>query len=113
MSNNLFRSLGLVGAVAIIPAASAALAAVDVDTYRELDHFMSVFERVRADYVEQVDDKTLIRGAIDGMLAALDPHSASFDRLIFHRYSLPTSNAGEVSRCSYWRNKARSRAMCG
>jgi carboxyl-terminal processing protease len=79
MANNLFRSLGLVGAVAIVPAASAALAAVDVDTYRELDHFMSVFERVRADYVEQVDDKTLIRGAIDGMLSSLDPHSSFLD----------------------------------
>ncbi|HEY0113947.1 MAG TPA: S41 family peptidase [Allosphingosinicella sp.] len=79
MANNLFRSLGLVGAVAVIPAASAALAAVDVNTYRELDHFMNVFERVRADYVEQVDEKTLIRGAIDGMLASLDPHSGFLD----------------------------------
>ena len=36
---------------------------------------MSVFERVRANYVDKVDDHTLIKGAIDGMLAALDPHS--------------------------------------
>ncbi|MGA9582947.1 MAG: S41 family peptidase [Allosphingosinicella sp.] len=79
MPNNLFRSLALVSAVAIIPAASASFAAVDVDTYRELDQFMSVFERVRSEYVEQVDDKTLIRGAIDGMLASLDPHSAYMD----------------------------------
>src|SRR5688500_6405458 len=79
MPNNLFRSLALVSAVAIIPAASASLAAVDVDTYRELDQFMSVFERVRSEYVEQVDDKTLIRGAIDGMLASLDPHSSYMD----------------------------------
>jgi carboxyl-terminal processing protease len=79
MPNNLFRSLALVGAVAIIPAASASLAAVDVNTYRELDQFMSVFERVRSEYVEQVDDKTLIRGAIDGMLASLDPHSSFMD----------------------------------
>ena len=79
MPNNLFRSLALVSAVAIVPAATASLAAVDVDTYRELDQFMSVFERVRSDYVEQVDDKTLIRGAIDGMLASLDPHSSYMD----------------------------------
>ncbi|HEX8449547.1 MAG TPA: peptidase S41, partial [Allosphingosinicella sp.] len=76
MPNNFFRSLALVSAVAIVPAASASLAAVDVETYRELDQFMSVFERVRSEYVEQVDDKTLIRGAIDGMLASLDPHSS-------------------------------------
>ncbi|HYD37321.1 MAG TPA: peptidase S41, partial [Allosphingosinicella sp.] len=79
MSSNFFRSLALVGAVAVIPAATASMAAVDVDTYRELDQFMSVFERVRSDYVEQVDDKALIRGAIDGMLASLDPHSAYMD----------------------------------
>jgi carboxyl-terminal processing protease len=78
-SSNLIRSLGLVSAFALIPAATAALAQVDVDTYRELDQFMSVFERVRADYVEQVDDKTLLRGAIDGMLASLDPHSSYLD----------------------------------
>ena len=79
MNSNLIRSLGLVSAVALIPAATAAFAAVDVDTYRELDQFMSVFERVRAEYVETVDDKTLLRGAIDGMLNSLDPHSSYLD----------------------------------
>ena len=52
------------------------MAAVDTDTYRELDQFMDVFNRVKAEYVDKVDDKTLIKGAIDGMLASLDPHSA-------------------------------------
>lgn len=79
MANNLLRSVGLVGAVALIPAVTAAFAAVDVDTYKELDQFMNVFERVRSEYVEQVDDKTLLRGAIDGMLASLDPHSSYLD----------------------------------
>jgi carboxyl-terminal processing protease len=79
MPSNFLRSLALVSAVAIIPAATASMAAVDVDTYRELDQFMSVFDRVKSDYVEQVDDKTLIRGAIDGMLASLDPHSSYMD----------------------------------
>ena len=79
MSKFLVRSIGLVSAVALIPAVSAALAAVDVNTYRELDQFMSVFERVRAEYVDKVDDQTLIRGAIDGMLASLDPHSSYLD----------------------------------
>ena len=79
MTSNLLRSLALVTTVAIIPAASAAFAAVDVSTYRELDQFMAVFERVRAEYVDKVDDKTLIHGAIDGMLASLDPHSSYLD----------------------------------
>ncbi|HEY0445524.1 MAG TPA: S41 family peptidase [Allosphingosinicella sp.] len=93
MAKNLLPALGLVGAVAIIPAATAALAAVDVDTYRELDQFMSVFERVRSEYVEQVDDKTLLRGAIDGMLASLDPHSSYLDERGFK--SLMTTTDGE------------------
>ena len=47
---------------------------------------MSVYERVKANYVDKVDDQTLIKGAIDGMLAALDPHSSyaeasDFDQL--------------------------------
>ncbi len=76
---NILASLALVGSVALIPAATSSFAAVDVSTYRELDQFMSVFERVRSEYVEQVDDKTLLRGAIDGMLNALDPHSSYLD----------------------------------
>lgn len=79
MANNFLRSLGLVSAVAFIPAASAALAQVDVDSYREIDQFMTVLERVKAEYVDQVDDAALIRGAIDGMLASLDPHSSYLD----------------------------------
>jgi carboxyl-terminal processing protease len=79
MAKNLIASLALVSTVALIPAATASFAAVDVETYRELDQFMSVFERVRSEYVEQVDDKTLLRGAIDGMLNALDPHSSYMD----------------------------------
>ena len=93
MSSNLIRSLGLVSAVAIIPAATAGFAAVDVGTYRELEQFMTVFERVRSEYVETVDDKTLLRGAIDGMLNALDPHSSYLDERGFK--SLMTTTEGE------------------
>ncbi|NIJ07494.1 carboxyl-terminal processing protease [Sphingomonas vulcanisoli] len=73
------QGVGLVAAMSLIPAISAGFAASDVDTYKELDQFMSIYERVKADYVDKVDDKTLIRGAIDGMLAALDPHSSYLD----------------------------------
>ncbi|WP_166038520.1 S41 family peptidase [Sphingosinicella sp. YJ22] len=79
MNSNLFRSLALVGAVALVPATTAALAQVEVDTYQNLDEFVSVLNRVRSEYVDQVDDERLIRGAIDGMLASLDPHSSYLD----------------------------------
>ncbi|MBU2583013.1 MAG: PDZ domain-containing protein [Alphaproteobacteria bacterium] len=44
--------------------------------YRQLDLFGDVLERVRSDYVEKPDDSKLIKNAINGMLSALDPHSA-------------------------------------
>ncbi|MGB8274318.1 MAG: S41 family peptidase, partial [Alphaproteobacteria bacterium] len=46
------------------------------DTYHQLNLFGEVFERVRADYVEEVTDSKLIEAAINGMLTSLDPHSS-------------------------------------
>jgi carboxyl-terminal processing protease len=46
------------------------------DTYRQLNLFAEVFERVRSDYVEEVGDETLVETAINGMLSSLDPHSS-------------------------------------
>jgi len=46
------------------------------EIYRQLDLFGDVLERVRSDYVEKPDDSMLIDSAINGMLSALDPHSA-------------------------------------
>ncbi|MDG6773734.1 S41 family peptidase [Thiomicrorhabdus sp. ZW0627] len=43
---------------------------------QELRAFAEVFERVSNDYVEEVDEKKLLEGAISGMLSSLDPHSA-------------------------------------
>jgi carboxyl-terminal processing protease len=46
------------------------------DTFRQLNLFGAVFDRVREDYVEQPNDATLIESAINGMLTSLDPHSS-------------------------------------
>jgi len=46
------------------------------EIYKQLDLFGDVLERVRSDYVEKPEDSQLIESAINGMLAALDPHSA-------------------------------------
>jgi carboxyl-terminal processing protease len=46
------------------------------ETYRQLNLFGDVFERIRNDYVEAVDDPDLIEAAINGMLSSLDPHSS-------------------------------------
>jgi carboxyl-terminal processing protease len=68
--------LALVAALALVPVTASSFAAADTANYQELEKFMSVYERVKANYVDQVDDHTLIKGAIDGMLNALDPHSS-------------------------------------
>lgn len=44
--------------------------------YEQLDLFGNIFERIRAEYVEDVDDGELIEAAINGMLTSLDPHSS-------------------------------------
>src|SRR5467141_1546677 len=45
------------------------------ETYKQLNLFGEVFERVRAEYVDEVSDDTLVESAINGMLTSLDPHS--------------------------------------
>ncbi len=74
MNKTLLGSLAFAGGLAI--AATTTVSAQQKSSYAELDQLMDVYNRVRADYVEQVDDKVLVKGAIDGMLAALDPHSS-------------------------------------
>ena len=78
-TRSLLQATALAAALAVVPVTTAALAQSDTATYRELDLFMDIFNRVKADYVDKVDDKVLIKGAIDGMLAALDPHSSYVD----------------------------------
>ena len=92
MSKKLVRNLGLVGLGALIPilAGAATSSTADMSTYRELDQFMNVFERVRGEYVDKVDDKTLMKGAIDGMLASLDPHSNFLDSRDFENMKTQT-----------------------
>src|SRR5512144_2102180 len=64
--------------------------AAAADTYRQLNLFGDVFERVRADYVEKPDDAKLIETAINGMLAGLDPHSSYMDSKSFRDMQVQT-----------------------
>jgi len=48
----------------------------NASVYEQLDLFGDIFERIRAQYVEEVDEAALIEAAIDGMLTSLDPHSS-------------------------------------
>jgi carboxyl-terminal processing protease len=60
------------------------------DTYRQLNLFGDVFERVRADYVEAPDDAKLVEAAVNGMLASLDPHSSYMDAKSFQDMQVQT-----------------------
>lgn len=62
------------GLVALVALPLVAIAGSD--TYRQLDLFGRVFERIRSDYVEEVGDSNLVEAAINGMLRSLDPHSS-------------------------------------
>jgi carboxyl-terminal processing protease len=64
------------GSTMVSLARSQSASAANSEIYRQLDLFGEVLERVRSDYVEKPDDPQLIESAINGMLTALDPHSA-------------------------------------
>ncbi|RKR07348.1 carboxyl-terminal processing protease [Kushneria sinocarnis] len=65
---------------------------LDLDDVRT---FAEVFERIKRTYVDQVDDATLLRNAMRGMLSGLDPHSAYLDREDFEQ--LQEATEGEFS----------------
>jgi carboxyl-terminal processing protease len=68
---------GLAGATTVFNVSRTYSAtSTNSEIYKQLDLFGDVLERVRADYVEKPDDGMLIDAAINGMLSALDPHSA-------------------------------------
>src|ERR1700746_1696984 len=60
------------------------------DTYRQLNLFGDVFERVRSDYVEKPDDGKLVESAISGKLSGLDPHSSYMDAKSFRDMQVQT-----------------------
>lgn len=62
----------------------------DSETYRQLNLFGEVFERVRTDYVEEVSDSKLIESAINGMLTSLDPHSSFLNEKNFRDMQVQT-----------------------
>ncbi|PIP06308.1 MAG: peptidase S41 [Syntrophobacterales bacterium CG_4_8_14_3_um_filter_49_14] len=57
------------------PYGDSQVSAVDRDTYKNLKIFNEVLDMVEKNYVEDIESKALIQGAINGMLRALDPHS--------------------------------------
>lgn len=80
----------LLGAALLAWAGPAPAQSNTSETYRQLNLFGDVFERVRADYVEKVTDEQLIEAAINGMLQALDPHSSYLNQKAFQDMQVQT-----------------------
>ncbi len=86
----------LLSASAGLLCATGAFAAAPEESRLPLDElrtFADVFNQVRASYVEDIDDKTLLENAIRGMLAGLDPHSTYLDAESFE--DLQSNTSGE------------------
>ncbi len=83
----------LVATVAAQPQVFTKARAASADTYRQLNLFGDIFEHVRAQYVEKVEDAKLIEAAINGMLSSLDPHSQFLD--IKNYRDMQTQTRGE------------------
>jgi carboxyl-terminal processing protease len=77
--NLALRASALATAIALIPVATAGLAAVDARSGPQFNKLFAVYAKIKEQYVEPVDDDKLIKGAINGMVASLDPHSAYLD----------------------------------
>ena len=75
----LWQGAAAFSTLALVPLATGAMATVDASTQEEISRFMDVFLEVKSNYVEPVSDDKLIEGAINGMLASLDPHSGYLD----------------------------------
>ncbi len=84
-------SLGFLGSVA--PAVAAEAERHAELPLEELRAFSEAYARIKRDYVEQVDDKTLIENAVRGMLSGLDPHSSYLD--VAQYQDLQASTNGE------------------
>jgi carboxyl-terminal processing protease len=98
MKNRLLPStLALALAISIpatvLIAQSAQQKQAQTDQFRELEEFLAVYKKVKSSYVDKVEDKQLMEGAIQGMLASLDPHSGFLNKSDFS--NLQTQIDGE------------------
>ena len=77
----------------VLLAQSAQQKPAQSDQFKELEEFLAVYKRVKTSYVDKVEDKQLMEGAIQGMLASLDPHSGFLNKSDFN--NLQTQIDGE------------------
>ncbi len=87
---HLYKSTALVIGLLCVSVAAPSFAA-KTETYNQLNLFADVFERIRSNYVKDVDDEELIEAAINGMLTSLDPHSTYLNSKRYENMQVQTS----------------------
>ena len=92
-SRTCFRAFGARHRAGGANAQQKSAAQAQADQIRELEQFLAVYKKVKSSYVDKVDDKQLMEGAIQGMLASLDPHSGFLNKSDFS--TLQTQIDGE------------------
>lgn len=80
----------IAGSSLALPQAAGAQTPTDAETFRQLELFGDIFERVRAIYVDETFDKDLVEEAINGMLASLDPHSSYMNEEMYSDMQVQT-----------------------
>ncbi len=101
MKKNLFITAAAMVGMIIVPTTSSFAqtkpatqpTTQSADPLEDMDEFIAVYKRIKGSYVDKVDDKQLMEGAIQGMLQTLDPHSAFLNKSDFQ--SLQTQVDGE------------------
>ena len=89
-----FVRLVLGATLLLVWAPAATTAPAGADTVRALKLFGDVFERVKQDYVEDIDDEKLVEYAIQGMLSSLDPHSGYLNAERYREMQIQTRHRG-------------------
>ena len=98
-------SLGIMaGALTTVSLQTVARGTLAPLPLEELQQLAAVFGMVKSNYVEPVDDKKLIRDAIAGMVAGLDPHSVYLDKK-----ALKDFNEGTTANLLAWALKFRKK----
>jgi len=90
MNRNALLAVGASVWLALTPLTAIAAEKNTAETYRLLNLFGDVFERVRGEYVEEVSDEELIEAALNGMLTSLDPHSGYLNAKSFRDMQVQT-----------------------
>ncbi|XUU61356.1 S41 family peptidase [Erythrobacter sp. HA6-11] len=83
----LLKNTALIATGAILATTTTVVAQSNSRQNDEFAKLFAVYQRIQASYVEPVEDEKLIRGAIDGMLSSLDPHSSYIDGAEMRRLS--------------------------